>query len=846
MKFGFLSPLAAMVLPGTFAQAQSYQHALDAYRDGRYEQVAGMLHALRREDPDWIRGRRLLVRTLAVTGRHDEAEGVARSERGAALQGSLGAVLALRGRRAAAESAYVRAIASRADDSLEALVGLARVLRDDGRRAESARALRRVTSAYNANAAGLDAGGFAAVGAACRMLGATDPRWFRDALRAYEEAITLDGDDPDIATSLGLLFLEKYNASEASRTFAGVLARNPRHPRALVGEARRRQFDGIPGADSLVARALALNPDDTDALLFRAEQAIAAEQDARALVDVERALRVNPASGPALALAAVLRHRAGDDAGVLAIAARVRGLDSTDASVYVTLADLAGRTRRYPDAVRFARAALEIDPADGRAHRHLGMNLLRTGDIAAGRASLEASFARDPYDVWVKNTLDLLDTFGSYALITSEHFRFMVDTVESRIMGVYLAELGERAWATFARRYAYRPPTPIRLELYRSHAEFSVRTVGLSGLGALGVSFGTTLAMDSPAARDAGAFNWGSTLWHEVAHTFTLGASANRVPRWLSEGLSVYEERRARPGWGMQVTPEFLAAWQAGKLPPLSRLNDGFVRPSYPAQVMHAYYQASLACEFIAQEWGERAFLELLTAYRAGASQDAAFAKVLGTNARELDQRFDTWMRARYQRVVASMPEWTEQMRIATAALRGGRHDRALASLERAVALFPEFAGDGGPYPLLVRAQLAAGDSAAALATLRTMVSRAEAPLEAHVMLATLAERRHDDSTAIDALERSMYIQPYDIARHERLATLYERTGNRRAAVRERLAVVSLDPVERSEALLLLALAYRDAGEVALARRTVLRALADAPDFRRAQDLLLALPEVKP
>ena len=84
------------------------------------------------------------------------------------------------------------------------------------------------------------------------------------------------------------------------------------------------------------------------------------------------------------------------------------------------------------------------------------------------------------------------------------------------------------------KKYAYTPPPPIRIEVYRSHADFSVRTVGLAGLGALGVSFGTTLAFDSPAAKDAGPFNWGSTVWHELAHTFTLGSTDNRIPRWLS------------------------------------------------------------------------------------------------------------------------------------------------------------------------------------------------------------------------------------------------------------------------------------------------------------------------
>jgi Tfp pilus assembly protein PilF len=38
-----------------------------------------------------------------------------------------------------------------------------------------------------------------------------------------------------------------------------------------------------------------------------------------------------------------------------------------------------------------------------------------------------------------------------------------------------------------------------------------------------------------------------------------------------------------------------------------------------------------------------------------------------------------------------------------------------------------------------------------------------------------------------------------------------------------------------------LAVAYRDAGDTAAARHTVLRALEDAPNFEKAQDLLLAI-----
>ena len=69
----------------------------------------------------------------------------------------------------------------------------------------------------------------------------------------------------------------------------------------------------------------------------------------------------------------------------------------------------------------------------------------------------------------------------------------------------------------------------MRIELYPSHADFSVRTVGLAGIGILGVSFGPVVALDSPSARTGSTGNWGSTVWHELAHSFHLGMTRNRV-----------------------------------------------------------------------------------------------------------------------------------------------------------------------------------------------------------------------------------------------------------------------------------------------------------------------------
>ena len=141
----------------------------------------------------------------------------------------------------------------------------------------------------------------------------------------------------------------------------------------------------------------------------------------------------------------------------------------------------------------------------------------------------------------------------------------MIEKDESPILSIYLKDLAEQAYATFAKKYAYTPPPPIRIEVYRSHADFSVRTVGLAGLGALGVSFGTTLAFDSPAAKDAGPFNWGSTVWHELAHTFTLGSTDNRIPRWLLGGAVGLRGASRAAGLGLQRDAGFPRGVQGGQ-----------------------------------------------------------------------------------------------------------------------------------------------------------------------------------------------------------------------------------------------------------------------------------------
>jgi tetratricopeptide (TPR) repeat protein len=859
--------LAAAVAP---AAAQDLAAARAAVAVGEYDaairQLRGSEEALQV---------RLLVRTLAEVGRYDEAVAAARQyeERhpgSVAVANVLGEVLAVTGDAAAATEAFQRAAAAGgADDSLDARYNLARGHFEAGRTNRAREELEAFIDTYN-RAEQLSSEELAAVAGAVRLLAAWDWRHSRDALRAYDEAIAADPDNLEARVLVGDLFLEKYEGTEAIEAYEAVLERNPRHPGALLGLARQRRFAGSPAAMDFVDRALETNLRSVDALVLRAMLWVELEDLEQAQADVERALAVNPRALDALTLAAGIAFLEGDTEGFARSRQAVFAVNPRYASFYTTLAELSVRRRLYREAVDFAERAVALDSLSWSGHQLLGINRLRIGSMDEGRASLERAFEGNRYDAWAMNTLDLLDTLETYRIERSPRFVFAIDGKEAELLAPYVSTVAEEAYDRMAARYGYRPEPPVRVEIFPDHQDFSVRTVGLAGLGALGVSFGPVVAMDSPSARDAGEFHWAATLWHEIAHTFHLGLSAHRVPRWFTEGLAVFEERRARPGWGDRISPGFLRAFRDGRLHPVSRLNNGFLRPAFPEQLIFSYYQASLVCDLIAQEHGTEALTAILRAFRDGFTNEQVFLEILGTDVADFDELFDDYVRARFAgpltalgsagpvsaggghvtsdlgRLARDRPDdFAVQLAFGRSLLADGRLDEALVPLQRAKALFPQYGGHSSPYELLARAHLERGALEDAAVELRALTALNAGHYQGLLDLADVEERLGNPAEALTALDRAMYVYPLELDPHRRLAELAEAEGRWDLAVRERRAVLALRPVDRADALYRLARALRGAGQPDAARRTVLQALEIAPGFGAAQDLLLELHDAR-
>ena len=847
-------------------QAQTLAEARESLQAGEYEDAARALRTILTDDPSSHEARRDLIQALFFTGEYEASELLAREAPvPIGFANTLGEILVTRGKLDEAATAFQRSIDGNARDALTSEVNLGELLFSRGEIDQAMARFDRFIDIYNTSDGRLNATELVAVGRAVRYLGRNNPDLFQDALRAFDEAASIAPTWHEPSVRAGELFLEKYSSTNAQGEFEKVLAVNPRHPGALLGLAKALEFDGTSDAGRVLAQLLEINPNHVEGRALLANQHLTRERYQDANEQVEIALAVNPNSLVALTALAGTHLLSGDLERFQQVRDRVLQLNPRYSGLDSKLAELAVKTRRYGDAVSRAEAAVQLDPYSWTAWGLLGMNELRLGDMERGRAHLERAFEGDPYNPWFKNNLDLLDTFERFEIHATDHFELFLHGTESDLLATYLAPIAEEAYVSLARRYESEPLLPVRAEFFPSHADFSVRTLGETGLGALGVSFGRVLVMDSPSARERGDYNWASVFWHELAHTFHLAVSDNRVPRWFSEGLAVHEQRKARQGWGHQVTIPFLRALADGELKKVSELNDGFMRPDYPQQVIFSYYQSSLVFQVIEDRYGFAVIREMLEGYRRGETTAELFQSLLSIDLEDFDQEFEAHLRERFRAPLRGLAEIGEaplsgsdvtaledyvslhpgdfigRVRLGASLVEEERYADAQPHLEAAREIFPEYGGPDSPYWYLAQAYRGLGDLSGAEQALSQLTQRSESNYNAYTMHADLLEQLDRPEEAADALDKAAHVWPYEIELHQRLATLHAEVGNYLDALRERAAVVALNPTDKAQALYLLAVAYQEAGDLTGARRAVFQALEIAPNFDDALELLLVL-----
>ncbi len=209
----------------------------------------------------------------------------------------------------------------------------------------------------------------------------------------------------------------------------------------------------------------------------------------------------------------------------------------------------------------------------------------------------------------------------------TELFFDPVKKANLELADAYLAN-GELALAKHDFALAAVPPgEKTVVEIFPDQKDFAIRTFGLpGGAGYLGVCFGRVITANSPASRPGSPQNWQAVLWHEFTHVVTLTLTKNKMPRWLSEGISVNEERQQRANWGEHMTPRYRAMILGADLTPVSKLSGAFLRPKTGAHLQFAYSESSLVVEWLVKKWGVEKMRALLADLARGVEINAALA----------------------------------------------------------------------------------------------------------------------------------------------------------------------------------------------------------------------------
>ncbi len=383
-------------------------------------------------------------------------------------------------------------------------------------------------------------------------------RDFKGANAAFQTATKMHPDNADYKVRWGRMFLDYSQPQDAKDLFKEVLALKPAHAGALVGLALIAADDWQAEAAGLAEAALKSDPKLVEAQELLARIALEDNNPEKAAKQADKAMEMSPEALDAMAIRATIDWLDGkQDSPWMDRILKIN-------PVYGEAYSIAGHhfvlERRYEEGIAFYRKAIALDPQLWDARAELGVNLMRLGHDTEARTILEECFNTGATTPAARNTLKLLDRYKDYETFKTPVSILRINKKEAALLRPYVEAELQRAIATYEKKYKFKLNAPVQLELYPNHEDFAVRTMGMPGLGALGVTFGTVVAMDSPSARKPGTNHWASTMWHELSHVYVLTATKSRVPRWFTEGMAVHEETAVAPDWGDRLTPDVIKA----------------------------------------------------------------------------------------------------------------------------------------------------------------------------------------------------------------------------------------------------------------------------------------------
>jgi tetratricopeptide (TPR) repeat protein len=671
--------------------------------------------------------------------------------------------------------------------------------------------------------------------------------------------------EPEVYLATAELALEKSDAALAAENLQVAANLSPNDPQVAYLEALAWRDSEPAKTAAALQRALQLNPRHVPALLLQADQLIDAERYPESAAVLEQVLEINLYEPKAWAYHAVLANLQGHFEGEQRLRAAALSTWSTNYEVDHLIGRKLSQKYRFAEGAQYQRRALQMRPGYIPAKFHLAQDLLRLGEDAEGWKLAADVQSQDGYNVVAYNLMTLKDQLDRFQTLTANGLIVRMDAREATIYGPEVLELLQTARKELCDKYELQLDLTIAVEVFPRQQDFAIRTFGLpGGSGYLGVCFGPLITANSPAALRSTPSNWQSVLWHEFCHVVTLQKTNHRMPRWLSEGISVYEERQRNPAWGQHMNPEYREMILGGQLTPVSQLSGAFLRPSSPAHLQFAYYESSLVVEFLMERYGMGTLRNVLTDLSVGMPIEISLQRYIGPP-EVVDQMFAEYAHQRAEQLAPQL-DWRRDVlpedadlaqlellneqhpnnywlahRLCQKWIEAGRWELARELLERIHAAYPADTSAGNAASQLATIYRERGESAEEMRVLKALVEHDHEDVEAHVRLMDLAVEAEDWELLRDVARQLLAVNPLIPIGHEMLTRAGERLDHAEDVAAAQRALLEMDPADPALAHYRLSVAYHQLGRTAEARREVMRALEDAPRFRAAQQLLLEL-----
>jgi tetratricopeptide (TPR) repeat protein len=698
-----------------------------------------------------------------------------------------------------------------------------------------------------------------ALGQAALLLGG-DPKLVLD--NFLERAKKMDPNFRGSYLAIGGLALEKHDAALAAKAFEEGLKRFPEDSEMNFGMARALSTGNRTAMKPFLEATLRLNPRHAGALLLMADHLVDAEEYEGEGKLLDKVIEVNRWHPEAWGYRAVLEHLQANEEGERK--ARETGLRhwKNNPQVDHLIGKKLSQKYRFQEGSARQRQALRFDSGYLPAKIQLAQDLLRLGEEEEGWRMAHAVHEADPYDVMAFNLVTLHDSLGKFETLTNEHFAVRMSRSEAAIYGERALELLERAREVLTEKYGLELTRRTIVEIFPDQKDFGVRTFGMpDNPGFLGVCFGCVITANSPASQGANPANWEAVLWHEFAHVVTLTLTENKMPRWLSEGISVYEERQENPVWGQWMTPRYREHILGGGLTPVGDLSGAFLKAQSGFDLQFAYFQSSLVVEFLVDRFGLGAIRNILEELRTGVPINTALERHTAPLL-EIEAEFERYATREAEKLAPEL-EWEKpEMSLVTAMAakdlpRDSRNfymltlvakaliaekkwEEAKGPLQRLLESIPNYTGPDNPYVLLGLVHRELEETDQEKEVLREYARRSADALDSFLRLKELLHENGDWEGVVETAERILAVNPLLPQPYRSWARASEELGKSAEAIRAYRKMLLFDLADPADANFRLAQLLHADGESG-AKRHLLMALEEAPRFREAHRLLLEM-----